>query len=143
MTSQQIAKLLNSSLIGRLCMVDCDNRPYAIPMPFCWANDSIYLRVPLTGRKGRALSHSDRVCFEIDSYTQTLDRYASVLVEGKLFEVLDEAEKHRVCTLNSAKYTKLRNGHRPGHKRPTRLDQIPIRRIDVTQISGRCNAFYS
>jgi nitroimidazol reductase NimA-like FMN-containing flavoprotein (pyridoxamine 5'-phosphate oxidase superfamily) len=137
MTTDQITDLLNSSLIGRLCMVDPDNQPYAIPMPFCWANGSIYLRVPLTGRKGRALSHCDRVCFEIDRYTQNLDSYASVLVEGRLLEVTDLAEKQHVCALNTVKYTRLRNGHRPGHGRHTPPEQVPLRRIAVARLSGR------
>jgi nitroimidazol reductase NimA-like FMN-containing flavoprotein (pyridoxamine 5'-phosphate oxidase superfamily) len=137
MTRNEIDELLLGALVGRLCMVDPERKPYAIPMPFCWADGSVYLRVPLTGRKGAALAFSNLVCFEVDTYTQRLDYYASVLVEGRLVEVTDPLERARVGEINAEKYTRLRDGHRPGHRRQTAPVQVPIRRIEVTQISGR------
>ena len=137
MVATEIDELLESSLIGRLCMSDRAGRPYAVPLPFCWHDGSLYLRLPLAGRKGAILSDNDRVCFEVDRFSDTLDEYASVLIEGRLIEVTDLVEKSRVKSANDAKYTRLRRGHRPGHGRSTPLGSLPMRRIVVESLSGR------
>lgn len=137
MTPAEIDRMLDEARIGRLCMADADGRPYLVPIPFCWADGAVYVRLPLTGRKGEVLSRNDRVCFEVDEYTGTLDHYASVLVEGRLVPVSDLGEKAAVKQLNDEKYQRLRGGYRPGHGRSTPLEALPMRKIVVEQISGR------
>jgi nitroimidazol reductase NimA-like FMN-containing flavoprotein (pyridoxamine 5'-phosphate oxidase superfamily) len=137
MTYAEIARMLGDARIGRLCMADADGTPYAIPLPFCWADGALYLRLPLTGRKGAVLSRNDRVCFEADAFTDTLDDYASVLVEGRLIPVTDTQEKGRIKSLNDQKYAALRRGYRPGHGRSTPLADLPMRKILVTRLSGK------
>lgn len=137
MTSSEIDRLLDDTRIGRLCMADSDGRPYAIPLPFCWDGRSIYLRLPMTGRKGAVLRQNNRVCFEVDTFTDTFDEYASVLIEGRLVEVDDLEERQRIKALNTAKYQRLRRGQRPGHGRATPISELPMRRIAVERISGR------
>src|SRR5689334_6470685 len=87
MTPQEIEQMFADAVIGRLCMADTDGTPYSIPLPFCWENGALYVRLPLTGRKGQVLARNDRVCFEVDRFTASLDDYASALVEGRLVEV--------------------------------------------------------
>ena len=137
MNRKQIDELLTESRIGRLCMAGADGLPYAVPLPFCWHDGALYLRIPLTGRKGRVLSENDRVCFEVDAYTETLDDYASVLVEGRLVEVCSLDERAAVKEVNDGKYARLRRGHRPGHGRSTPLTALPLRKIVVERLSGR------
>ena len=133
----EIEQMLDNALIGRLSMADRTGRPYTIPLPFCWYEGTIYLRLPLTGRKGDVLGENDQVCFEVDRFSQTLDEYASVLVEGRLVEVCDLNEKAAVKRLNEEKYDRLRRGHRPGHGRSTALASLPMRKMVETRISGR------
>ena len=142
MTSEEIARMLADAMIGRLCMADTDGTPYSIPLPFCWADDALYVRLALTGRKGEVLKQNDRVCFEVDSFSETFDEYASVIVEGTLIEVTDLAEKARIKALNDDKYLRLRRGHRPGHGRASALQTLPVRKIAVETIAGRkkCSA---
>lgn len=137
MSPEQIERLLGGARIGRLAMADPGGRPYSIPLPFCWADGAVYLRLPLTGRKGQILSRNDQVCFEVDEYTERLDHYASVLVEGRLVPVTDLSEKARVKALNDQKYLQLRAGHRPGHGRSTPLADLPLRKIRPERLSGR------
>jgi nitroimidazol reductase NimA-like FMN-containing flavoprotein (pyridoxamine 5'-phosphate oxidase superfamily) len=133
----EIDQLLDDCLIGRLCMADRAGRPYAVPLPFAWLDGALYLRLPLTGRKGAVLSQNDRVCFEVDRFSDTLDEYASVLIEGTLVEVTDVSEKSRVKSTNDAKYNRLRKGYRPGHGRATPLGNLPMRKILVESLTGR------
>ncbi len=137
MSETEVFTLLDTALIGRLAMADSQGRPYAIPLPFCRIDRIIYLRVPMTGRKGEILGANNQVCFEIDVFTDQLDDYASVLVEGHLVPVDDLAEKARVRLLNDAKYNTLRHAWRPGHGRRTALEDLPTRKIIPTSISGR------
>ncbi|HTL30162.1 MAG TPA: pyridoxamine 5'-phosphate oxidase family protein [Tepidisphaeraceae bacterium] len=138
MTRDEIDRFLDDQRIGRLCMAGTDGRPYSLPFPFCWIDGSLYIRVGMSGRKGDILQANDRVCFEVDSITDTLDDYVSVLIEGRLVPVEDLAEKARVKQANDEKYNRLRRGHRPGHGRSTPLAQLPLRKIIVEQLAGKC-----
>jgi nitroimidazol reductase NimA-like FMN-containing flavoprotein (pyridoxamine 5'-phosphate oxidase superfamily) len=137
MNFQEIDEMLGDSLIGRLCMADASGRPYSVPLPFCWAGGSIYLRISLSGRKGAVLMENDQVCFEVDRFTDTLDEYSSVLAEGRLIAVDDVNEKTRIRTLNDRKYHRLRRGNRPGHGRVTPIANLPMRKMVIARISGR------
>lgn len=137
MEKAELEALLSGALIGRLAMADGDGRPYVIPMPFCWHDDSIYLRLPMTGRKAAVLLQNNRVCFEVDWFDETLSDYGSVLVEGRLVKVDDLREKAVVKAFNDEKYTRLRKGNRPGHGRITPLEALPMCKIMTHAISGR------
>lgn len=137
MTQTEIDEFLISSRIGRLCMADADGKPYAIPLPFCWYGGALYLRLPMKGRKGQILEVNNQVCFEVDTFTDTLDDYASVLIEGRLEPVMDLAEKSRAKIANDAKYALLRRGFRPGHGRRTPLADLPLRKITPVLVAGR------
>ena len=137
MSPCEIDQLLNDALIGRLSMADAAGRPYTIPLPFCWHDGTIYLRLPLRGRKGDVLNQNDQVCFEIDRFSETLDEYESVLIEGRLIAVESIEEKTRVKQLNDEKYNRLRRGYRPGHGRSSSLATLPMRKLAVTSCSGR------
>ena len=137
MTRTEVDDLLAEARIGQLCMADRQGAPYAIPFPFLWADGSIYLRVAMTGRKGEVLTQNQRVCFEVDQFSDAFDDYSSVIVEGDLVEVCDLTEKARIRERSTAKYQRLRSGHRPGHGRSRTIDELPLRRIVVQRVSGR------
>ena len=137
MTKSEIESLLAHTRIGRLAMVGRDLQPYIIPMPFCWLNDYLYLRLPMEGRKGKILQENRSVCFEVDWHTESLTDYASVLIEGALKPVEDIRERKIIQDANSQKYLSLRGGYRPGHGRLTALTAIPLQKIAPVSVSGR------
>lgn len=137
MTPSQIEAQLATARIGRLCMATADGEPYAIPMPFCWHEGAMYLRLAMKGRKGQILAKNPRVCFEIDWYTDTLDDYGSVLIEGRLEPVHSLTEKGQVKAANDQKYARLRQGFRPGHGRQTPLEELALQKIVPTRRTGR------
>jgi nitroimidazol reductase NimA-like FMN-containing flavoprotein (pyridoxamine 5'-phosphate oxidase superfamily) len=137
MTPQEIAELLNDARIGRLSMADPEGHPYTIPLPFCWTGDTLYVRLPLTGRKGRIIAANDRVCFEADCCTDSFEQYASVLIEGRLVAVDDPAEKLRAKRWNDEKYRRLRHGRRAGHGRTTPIEDLPLKKIAAVRVTGR------
>ncbi|HLX62723.1 MAG TPA: pyridoxamine 5'-phosphate oxidase family protein [Planctomycetota bacterium] len=137
MTRSEVEQYLDDCRIGRLGMAGADGHPYVIPLPFCWMDGALYLRLSMTGRKGETLAENNRVCFEVDSYTDDFAEYASVLIEGRLGMVESVDEKARVRELNDSKYLRLRRGFRPGHGRATALEALPLQKIVVEKISGR------
>ena len=139
MTEEQVDRPMNDARIGRLCMADGEGRPYVIPLPFCWDEGAVYVRVALTGRKGEVLRENNRVCFEVDYFSESMEEYGSVLVEGRLVPVEDVDEKVRVKALNTSKYIRLRKGYRPGHGRSTPVEALPVQKILVEAVSGRMN----
>jgi hypothetical protein len=74
MNRSEIDRLLDGSSIGRLSMADALGRPYTIPLPFCWLDGAIYFRLALTGRKGAVLAANNRVCFEVDTFSEAFDQ---------------------------------------------------------------------
>lgn len=137
MTQEEIVQFLNDARIGRLSMADAEGQPYTIPLPFCWSDGAVYIRLPLTGRKGQILAVNNRVCFEADSCADSFEEYASVLIEGRLVPVNDPAEKLRVKQLNDEKYQRLRHGNRPGHGRSTPIEDLPLKKIAAVRVTGR------
>ena len=137
MTTDEMERMLGDTLIGRLCMSDRDGKPYAIPLPFCWTKGSLFVRLPMTGRKGEVLSQNNRVCFEVDRFSDGLDEYASILIEGRLEHANDLDEKVYVKQVNDEKYHRLRRGNRPGHGRASLITDLPLRKLVVESLSGR------
>lgn len=137
MEKAEVNTILAGALIGRLAMADGCGKPYVIPMPFCWHEEAVYLRLPMTGRKAEVLLQNNKVCFEVDWFDESLSDYGSVLIEGRLVEVRDLREKAAVKDINDEKYTRLRKGNRPGHGRGTPLEALPMRKILPIAISGR------
>jgi nitroimidazol reductase NimA-like FMN-containing flavoprotein (pyridoxamine 5'-phosphate oxidase superfamily) len=140
MTADEISRLLANARIGRVGMADISGNPYVIPMPFCWVDEVLYMRLPMKGRKGEILRLNPKVCFEVDEFTDDLAEYASVLIEGRLEPVTDLDEKARVREVNSAKYLRLRGGFRPGHGRATMDAALPLQKIVMATVSGRKKA---
>jgi nitroimidazol reductase NimA-like FMN-containing flavoprotein (pyridoxamine 5'-phosphate oxidase superfamily) len=140
MSAAEIDELLANARIGRLAMASGDGQPYVIPLPFCWLGNAIYLRLPLSGRKAEILKENNRVCFETDVFTEDLAAYASVVVEGRLVNVDDLAEKDCFRAASTEKYVRLRNGYRPGHRPAAPLASLPVCRIEVARLSGRRKA---
>lgn len=137
MSPDQMDERLANARVGRLCMATADGEPYAIPMPFCWHQGALYLRIAMKGRKGEILTKNPRVCFEVDWFSDTLDDYGSILIEGRLEPVLSLEEKAQASAANEEKYTRLRRGFRPGHGRHTPLEQLALQKIVVRRRSGR------
>jgi nitroimidazol reductase NimA-like FMN-containing flavoprotein (pyridoxamine 5'-phosphate oxidase superfamily) len=139
MEHDEIIALLHSAKIGRLAMADGQGQPYVIPLPFCWLNGAIYVRLPLSGRKGRILAKNDQVCFEVDAVEGNFAHYASVLVEGRLVRVADMTEAVRAKHTMNVKYTDPGVPTRAGSGRapiPEEGAGDAIRKLVVDQMSG-------
>ena len=145
MTLNEIDRMLAEARIGRLCLAEVDGRPYCIPLPFCWTGGALYLRLPLTGRKGTILAENDRVCFEVDEpgavfaygrfECDTAIAYASVIAFGRIRVVEDRTAKEAFCRALMSKYAPA-DGSRPQGFFP-RLAQISVYAIGIERLTGK------
>jgi nitroimidazol reductase NimA-like FMN-containing flavoprotein (pyridoxamine 5'-phosphate oxidase superfamily) len=135
MPTTECLQLLKTSLVARLGMVAPDGRPYTIPMRFVWHNDAVYCRLAYDGRKQEAFEFARHVCFETDEVRDDFSHYASVIIEGTLLDISDEAEKHSALVALNDKYAQLCGIPTPGPNPVTR--GVAIRKILVESLSGR------
>jgi nitroimidazol reductase NimA-like FMN-containing flavoprotein (pyridoxamine 5'-phosphate oxidase superfamily) len=137
MTGLEIDILMAHARIGRLAMSSLSGIPYVIPLPFLWHKCSLYLRLELEGRKGKVLQENNRVCFEVDWYTETLSDYSSIILEGKLTRVEDPEQASALIAAMNSKYLHLRKD-RPNSVNPT----LALYRLTPGNMSGRKKRCY-
>jgi uncharacterized protein len=133
----EMVELLDSSLVGRLGMVDVRGRPYLIPVRYVWHDRAVYVRLAYDGRKQEALERDPRVCFETDALREDFTMYKSVLVEGTMHDIDLESEKLAALVAYNDKYARLSGLPTPGPRPVTR--GVALRKIKVEAVSGRKN----
>jgi uncharacterized protein len=137
MPPSEIQHLLENSRIGRLGMVDAGGRPYTIPLRFVWTAAALYVRLAHEGRKGDALDHDNRVCFETDTCAPDFSYYASVVLEGTLIDATDDDEKRAALVAYNDKYSRLCGLPNPGPNPTTK--GVAIRKLLIESTTGRKN----
>lgn len=135
MSPAECHELLDHSLIGRLGLVGPDGRPYTIPVRYVWHQGAVYLRIAYDGRKQEAIEFGRHVCFETDALEKDFSHYASVVIEGLLVDIHEDAEKRAALVAMNDKYARLSGLPTPG---PNPVIQgVAIRKISVEKLSGR------
>jgi hypothetical protein len=106
-SKQKIIEFLNSEHVGRICSIDKDGFPQAIPMNFVFLNNAIYMHSHTRGEKLDNIRSNSKVGFEVDReleflpsyFTHPTDAsqadtlYVSVVIKGIGIIVEDEQEK--------------------------------------------------
>ncbi len=106
-SKQRIANFLNEEHVGRICSIDKDGYPQAIPMNFVFLNDSIYMHSHTKGEKLDNIRANSKVGFEVDReleflpsyFTHPTDAaqadtlYISVVIKGTAAIIEDRVEK--------------------------------------------------
>jgi uncharacterized protein len=92
------------------------------PMNYALADRTLYLRTEPTSALTAAIDTQD-VAFEVDDFDRDWERGWSVLVQGRLHEVvdLDELERHRETRLRAW----------------AQGERLRLLRLDIAHISGR------
>lgn len=63
---QEMARILNSTNIGRMGTIDSQGYPYITPVNFVYYQDRIYFHCALKGEKLDNIARCSKVCFEAD-----------------------------------------------------------------------------
>lgn len=107
--------------LGRLAFTD-GRRTVIYPMNYAVSGRAVYLRTDPSSRLS-TLSGTQDVAFEVDDVDPAWERGWSVLLQGTLHEVTDDAELDRNRELRLRTWA-------PG-------DRLHVLRLDVDHVSGR------
>ena len=110
----EIAAIINSANTCTLAMVD-DGKPYCVPMNFAYDNGVLYFHCAPFGRKIDILNINPQVCVSFfsdellnirhkDVACSYSMKFQSVLFNGKVVFITDNAEKEKVLNLVMKKY---------------------------------------
>jgi len=104
MPEPEARELLERGEYGILSLCGADNEPYGVPLSYCVLDNAIYFHCALEGRKLALLAANRRASFCVVGATELLPekfstRYESVIVSGKVTEVLDEDKQRGLIAL--------------------------------------------
>lgn len=138
---EELEEVLSRALVCRVGMSE-QNRPYIVPMNFCYDNGCIYLHSATSGKKLEVLRENNMVCFEAEVDVELVKaenpcswtmKYRSVIGFGKAYFVEDFTEKHDIMNLLMKKYSGKSDYRFPGEA----IDRIHVIRIAIEQFSGK------
>jgi len=139
-------RLLETTEVGRLGLVDPQGWPYVLPLSFVVDDHRIYFhKTTAPGHMRVAVDANPQVCFEVDrpgpvfpsgvrGPCDTSVAYESAIAFGRCELVADRAEKLRILGLLMAKYAD------PSWERPDTwplLDQTAVFAVTVERVTGK------
>ena len=143
-SDEAIWEIIRQANVLYLAMNDGD-RPYVLPLSYGYDAGAIYIHSAAKGRKLDIIATAPHVCFAI-SIDQELVRgerscdwgfrYRSVIGEGTVSFVVDEAEKRRGLDALMHHY-----GGQGGEYSQAALANTTVLRIDITYLSGKQAGF--
>jgi nitroimidazol reductase NimA-like FMN-containing flavoprotein (pyridoxamine 5'-phosphate oxidase superfamily) len=143
MDESQAKELLNIAEYGTLSMLTSEE-VYAVPMSFVWDKElTIYFHCALEGKKIDCIKKNPNVCFSIVGNTMLIPekfstKYESLIFNGKVEIVSDEAEKMRGLQLLVKKYSF--NFQEGGHKyAKSAMAKTGVLKLKVEKWSGKTN----
>ncbi len=146
LSEAEIDAILKEGQVGYLALAR-DNQPYLVPLNFLFENGSIYFHCALQGRKIGYIRANPRACFQTgetgglisgDNPCSHNYSFRSVIVEGRVEEVVSSAEKEKILRLITSKYTSAQMAE--GAISPNRIASTGVYRITPLQISGKRNS---
>jgi cytidylate kinase len=111
---EAVLELLERGEYGVLALDDGSSWPYAVPLSYVLADGAVYFHCAPAGRKVEIMARNNRVCFTVvvdaePVYAGSFSTYyASAVVIGRVFPVMDGEEKQHVLVRLAEKYF-------PGH----------------------------
>lgn len=112
----EIEQVINSTEVCHIGMVGLDGKPYVLPFNFGYHNGTLYIHSGPEGKKVDIWKRNPCVCvaFSSDYFLRYQHKdvacsysmkYRSVLLFGKVEEVVDFDEKKRIMNIIMKKYT--------------------------------------
>ena len=92
LTEQQIEKLLNQQLTGRIG-VHADGETYIVPINYVYRDGCVYAHSG-PGKKMDMLEKNPQVCFQVDDI-RALTNWESVIAWGTFKKIVDRKEMNR------------------------------------------------
>jgi len=143
LTEIEVEAILKGGQVGYLALAR-DNQPYLVPLNFIYKEGSIYFHCALQGRKIDYIRANPKACFQAgeagglisgDNPCSHNYSYRSVIVEGRVEEVVSSAEKEIILRLITAKYATAQMAE--GAISSNRINSTGVYRIVPSIVSGK------
>lgn len=141
-----IRDLLNRAMVGRLCTIGPDARPYVVPLHFVFEGDCIFVHAAKEGMKLDNIRSNPAVCFEVDEMIglginaekacASTTYYKSAIAMGKASVIEDMEKKRRVLMLLMEKHS---DGRPVGNMPDAAIAKTCVIEIAVEEISGKAH----
>jgi nitroimidazol reductase NimA-like FMN-containing flavoprotein (pyridoxamine 5'-phosphate oxidase superfamily) len=136
----ELRRILEAARVCRVAMVDGD-RPYLVPLSFALDGDDLVLHSAAAGRKLDLLRRNPAVCFEVEEGVELAPaaaacdftfRFRTVVGEGDVEFVEEEAERERLLAILAARY-----GAPAGPLPEAELRRTCVLRVRVRALTGK------
>ena len=143
---REIKQLLQSVPVGHLALCS-DNLPYLIPLNYLYSEGKIYFHSRVSGRKVDYIAANQKACFQVGIYDGIIMSdspcnlgytYKSVIIEGKIQEVIEPKEKEKALVKLTYKYAG--SGFSHGKMAPASIEGVKVFCLAPESISGKKNS---
>jgi len=149
-SKQKVVEFLNQEHVGRICSIDKDGFPQAVPMNFVFLNDAVYMHSHTRGEKLDNIKNNNKVGFEVDReleflpsyFTHPTDAsqadtlYISVVIKGTGIIVNDRKEKALALNGLIEKYQPEGRYEKISSDMPV-VDEVAIIKVVPNTIRGK------
>lgn len=141
LSQKESIEILEKNTSGVLAVLGDDRYPYAVPLSYCYVNNSIYFHCAKSGHKLDAILKHDRVSFCVIDQDKIVPEkyttyYRSVIVFGRAFVIGDIQEKRAAIEAIAAKYSpNLPEGRQKEIE--TAFDRVCLVKLTIEHLSGK------
>jgi len=136
-----IEEILSKSEVCRIALIDND-RPYIVPLNYGYKNNAIYFHSSPHGKKIELLKTNNKVCFEIELFTEILKneipcnwgtKYRSVIGYGTIEFLTDEDKKREGLDIIMAHYGKTDKNIFQDKE----IEKVLILKLSIEEVTGK------
>ena len=136
-----IQEILSKSEVCRIAMIDND-MPYIVPLNYGYKDNTIYFHSAPFGKKIELLKKNNKVCFEIELFTQIVKneflcdwgaKYRSVVGYGTIEFLTDFDHKKEGLDIIIAHYEKTDKNIYPDKQ----IEKVLILKLKIEEITGK------
>lgn len=145
LSPEQVDKLFQKALVGRIVTQNPDGYPYAVPIHFVYYKEKIYIHGLSKGQKIDNINRNSKVCFEIDEMIglmcdgietacNTNTEFSSIIALGSARLVEDLDYKREVLNKIVDKYTPNFSG---STLPPNMVKSTTVIEINIAECTGK------
>jgi nitroimidazol reductase NimA-like FMN-containing flavoprotein (pyridoxamine 5'-phosphate oxidase superfamily) len=136
-----IEDILSKSEVCRIALIDND-RPYIVPLNYGYKNNAIYFHSSPRGKKIELLKTNNKVCFEIELFTEIVKneipctwgtKYRSVIGYGTIELLTDPDQKTEGLDIIMAHYGKTDKNI----FQDKQIGNVLILKLKIEEITGK------
>lgn len=140
LSADEAFAILKSGREGVLSIIDVEGKPYGVPMNYVLCDEKIYMHGSLSGRRADAIKGNKSASFCVILEGEIIPkefatRYISVIVDGKISIVEDDAERQEA--LMALAKTSDHDEIACQKEIDRFIEHCTVMRLDIESLSGK------